>query len=563
MLRHLDLRLLAMALCALLALPVLAIGLAWLSPQASSWELLQHLVSTVLPGYALNSMLLVLGVALGVALLGGATAAAVALFEFPGRRHFEWALLLPLAMPAYVLAYAMTDFLQYSGPLQGGLRAAFGFKGPLWPDVRSLPGAVLLFTLALYPYVYLLTRAALAERGVHLMEAARMLGAPLARRIREVALPLARPAIAAGVALAMMETLADYGVGSFFGLSTFTTGIYKAWLVADDRIAAAQLATVLLLVVGVLLAAERRAQTRLRFSGTRGGGRVAPTEAGRGGQVAPSREGSLVPLHGAAAAGALALCALPVLLGFVLPVGILLRAVLIEAAHGGPEGLGGLPWDRFIGWAWTSLRLATIAAVLAVALALLLGSVLRQPRHDRRAAAAGWLARVVSLGYAVPGAVIAVGLLLPVGWFQQAGAPGAALLTALFTGTAFGLVYAYLVRFSAVALQSVEAGYTRIPASFDDSARLLGAGPGRLFAGVHLPLLRRSALAAGLLVFVDVMKELPATLMLRPFNSDTLAVVAYNLARDERLAEAALPSIAIVVVGLAPVLLLSRAMRSR
>ncbi|MEN9543432.1 MAG: hypothetical protein RLZZ598_265 [Pseudomonadota bacterium] len=562
--RFLDLRVVAMALCALLALPVLAIGLAWLSPQAGSWELLRHLFSTVLPGYALNSLLLVLGVAVGVALLGGATAAAVTLFEFPGRRQFEWALLLPLAMPAYVLAYAMTDFLQYSGPLQSGLRATFGASGPLWPDVRSLPGAVLLFTLALYPYVYLLTRAALAERGVHLMEAARMLGAPLGRRIREVALPLARPAIAAGVALAMMETLADYGVGSFFGLTTFTTGIYKAWLVADDRIAAAQLSTVLLLVVALLLAAERRAQQRLRFAGARGAAvRAAPAGAERGDPGTPSREGSLVPLHGTAAAIALVLCALPVLLGFVMPVVVLLRAVLIEALHGGPEGLGGLPWGRFIGWAWTSLLLAALAAALAVGLALLLGSVLRQPRQDWRGAAAGGLARLVSLGYAVPGAVIAVGLLLPVGWLQQTGALGAALLTALFTGTAFGLIYAYLVRFSAVALQSVEAGYTRIPASFDDSARLLGAGPGRLFAGVHLPLLRRSALAAGLLVFVDVMKELPATLLLRPFNSDTLAVVAYNLARDERLAEAALPSIAMVVVGLVPVLLLSRAMRSR
>lgn len=536
-------RRLAVVLCALLALPVLGVFGAWLAPQAQSLELLRHQAATVLPGYALSSLLLALGVALGVALLGGATAAAVSLFDFPGRRVFEWALLLPLAMPAYVLAYASTDFLQYSGPLQTTLRALTGVQGPLWPDVRSLPGAIVLFTLALYPYVYLLTRGALMERGLHLMEAARLLGAGLGRRVRAVALPLARPALAAGVALALMETLADYGVGSYFGLTTFTTGIYKAWLAMDDRIAAAQLATLLLLVVALLLWAERRAQRRLRYASSRAG--------------AAAREGRPVPLHGRRAVLAFSLCAAPVLLGFVLPVAVLLRAVWLEARH----GEFGLPWLRFAGWAWTSLQLATIAALAAVALAVLLAFVLR----GRTGGAVRPLARLVSLGYAVPGAVIAVGLLLPVGWVQAAapGSSASAWVTAAATGSIGGLLYAYLVRFSAVALQSVEAGYARIPASFDDTARTLGAGGGRLFFGVHAPLLTRSALAAALLVFVDVMKELPATLVLRPFNSDTLAVVAYQFARDERLAEAALPSLAIVLVGLIPVLLLSRAMRVR
>ena len=515
---------LAVALCALLALPLLGIAGAWLVPQAQSWELLRHQAGTVLPGYAMGSLLLAAGVGLGVAVLGGATAAAVTLFDFPGRRHFEWALLLPLAMPAYVLAYATTDFLQFSGPLQTALRELTGATGPLWPDVRSLPGAIVLFTLALYPYVYLLTRAALLERGLHLMEAARLLGAGLGRRVRSVALPLARPALAAGVALALMETLADYGVGAYFGLATFTTGIYKAWLAMDDRIAAAQLATVLLAVVALLLWAERRAQARLRYAGTRGAAR--------------EREARPVALHGRHAVLAWALCALPVALGFVLPVAVLLRGVWREAHYGGPDGLGGLPWARFAEWAATSLQLATLAALGAVALALLLGFLLRSG---------------------------AGGGLLPLGWVQAA-APGSAAAgwaTLLLTGSVGGLLYAYLVRFAAVALQSVEAGYARIPLSFDDTARTLGAGAGRLFFGVHAPLLTRAALAAGLLVFVDVMKELPATLVLRPFGSDTLAVVAYNLARDERLAEAALPSLAIVGVGLIPVVLLSRAMRGR
>lgn len=540
-------RRLAVALCLLLALPLLGIAGAWLQPQASSLELLRHQATTVLPAYALTSLLLALGVALGVALLGGATAAAVSLFDFPGRRVFEWALLLPLAMPAYVLAYAMTDFLQYSGPLQTALRALTGAQGALWPDVRSLPGAIVLFTLALYPYVYLLTRGALLERGLHLMEAARLLGAGLRRRVGTVALPLARPALAAGVALALMETLADYGVGSYFGLSTFTTGIYRAWLSMDDRLAAAQLATVLLVVVGVLLWSERRAQARLRYSTARGGG--------RGSEARP------VALRGRHAAIAVALCATPVLLGFVLPVAVLLHGVWREALHGGADGLGGLPWTRFTDWAATSLKLAVLAALAAVALALLIAFLLR----TRAGGLVPPLARLVSLGYAVPGAVIAVGLLLPLGWVQAA-APGsvtAGWATVAVTGSIGGLLYAYLVRFSAVALQSVEAGYARIPPSFDDTARTLGAGAARLFFGVHAPLLTRAALAAGLLVFVDVMKELPATLVLRPFDSDTLAVVAYQLARDERLAEAALPSLAIVVVGLIPVVLLSRAMRGR
>jgi len=524
--------------CLLLALPVLGVLSAWLALDAAALGVLRHQLQTVLPEYALQSALLAACVGLGVMALGSATAAAVTLFDFPGRRAFEWALLLPLAMPAYVLAYAWTDALQYSGPLQTALREAFGGRGALWPDVRSFGGAVALFVLCLYPYVYLLVRAALGERAVRLMEAARLLGAPMRRRVLEVALPMARPAIAAGTALALMETLADYGVGAYFGLTTFSTGIYKAWLVMNDRIAAAQLAAVLLVVVAALLMAERAAQHRLRFAGSQGGGTAA--------------EAQPWPLAGGAALAAWALCALPVLLGFVLPVAWLARMLWQEAM--GSEF--GLPLARFAQWAWASFRLAGGAALAATALALALGFVLRQ----RRGALLQPAARVLSLGYAVPGAVIAVGILLPAGWLQaRFPQSGVALLV---TGTAFGLMYAYLVRFSAVALQSVEAGYSRVPLAIDETARMLGSGPARIFGRLHLPLLRRSAVAAALLVFVDVMKELPATLVLRPFGSDTLAVVAYNFARDERLAEAALPSLAIVAVGLIPVVMLSRALRA-
>jgi iron(III) transport system permease protein len=287
-----DLPLLLLA--GLLLLPVLAVLGSWLSWNAASGQILGEMSATVLPGYATTSVLLCLAVGLGAAVVGTAGAAAVTLFDFPGRRGFEWALLLPLAMPAYVVAYAYTDFLQFSGPLQTWLRGQFGLEGRVFPEVRNLPGAIFVFVFSLYPYVYLLVRTAFAERAAQLMEAARLLGAPLARRIRAVALPLARPAIAAGVALALMETLADFGVASYFGIQTFSTGIYKAWLAMDNRIAAAQLATLLLLVVGVLLALEARAQKRLRFA----------TGRARGGA-----EAQPVRLRGAARALAWAVCA--------------------------------------------------------------------------------------------------------------------------------------------------------------------------------------------------------------------------------------------------------------
>jgi iron(III) transport system permease protein len=528
--------LLLLLLASLLVLPVVAVLASWLQWDAASAQVLGEMASTVLPGYVWTSLALCVAVGVGVAAVGGAAAAAVTLFDFPGRRFFEWALLLPLAMPAYVVAYAYTDYLQFSGPLQSWMRASFGLQGRVFPEIRSFWGAAFVFVFALYPYVYLLARTALAERASHLMEAARLLGAPLARRMRRVAIPLARPAVAAGVALALMETLADFGVSSYFGIQTFTTGIYKAWLAMDNRIAAAQLATLLLVVVAAVLGIERRAQRQLRF-GTSRGARSGSAEA------QPLR------LRGGRLAVVLVVCGVPVLLGFVLPVFFMLRPLTADAAA--------LPWERFGHWAFNSLRLGAISAVLAGALALLMAfSLRRSPDAVTRS-----VVQLASLGYAVPGAVIVVGLLLPVGWLQEiaprSGAGG------WVTATALGVVWAYLVRFVSIALQSVQSGYARIPTSVDDSARMLGAGGMGLLARVHWPLLRRSTAAAALLVFVDVMKELPATMVLRPFNTDTLAVVAYQLARDERLGEAALPSLALVLVGLVPVVLLSRTLRAR
>ena len=521
-----------------LSLPVLAVLASWLpwgQGGAQAGAILREMASTVLPGYLWTTLWLGLFVALGAAAVGMATAAAVTLFDFPGRRTMEWLLLLPLAMPAYVTAYAYTDFLQFSGPLQVWLRATFGLEGRLLPEVRSLGGAVWVFIFSLYPYVYLLARTALGERAAHLMEAARLMGAPLARRVRTVALPLARPAVAAGVALVLMETLADFGVVSYFGIQTFTTGIYKAWLSMDNRLAAAQLATILLALVLLLLKLEQRAQQRMRFAGT---------SAGRAG----SAEAQPQRLAGWRCAAAWCLCLLPVLMGFFAPVAFMLRPLAADWSV--------LPWERFLDWAGNSVRLGAITSLLAVAIALALAFAVRR----RADAFTRGVVQLASVGYAVPGAVIVVGLLLPVGWLQAA-APTLSV-GALVTATATGIVWAYLVRFCAVALQSVQSGYARIPASLDDSARMLGASGAGLMARVHWPLLRRSTAAAALLVFVDVMKELPATMVLRPFNSDTLAVVAYQLARDERLGEAALPSLALVAVGLVPVVLLSRTLRA-
>jgi iron(III) transport system permease protein len=539
--RWLSLSLLGL-LAAVLILPVAALVLSWAQWNVEVAQVLGEMASTVLPQYAVTSLLLCVTVGVGVAAVGLFTASLVTLFDFPGRKTLEWALLLPLAMPAYVVAYGYTDFFQFSGPFQGWVRATWGLQGRVFPEVRNTAGAAWVFTFSLYPYVYLLARTALSERAGQLMEAARLLGAPLPRRIREVALPLARPAVVAGVALALMETLADYGVASYFGIQTFTAGVYKAWLVMDNRLAAAQLATVLLAVVAVLLKLEQSAQARMRFALTKGG------RAG-GADAQPVR------LSGLRATAAVLVCAVPVVLGFVAPVAFMVHPLV--------GGWAELHWAPFAGWALNSLKLAALSAVLAVAVAWLLAFAQRAQRT-----AQGWVAistrgvvQAASLGYAIPGAVVVVGLLLPVGWVQAV-APDSGV-GYWMTATALGLVWAYLVRFVAVALQSVQSGYARIPGSLDESARMLGTTGWALAWRVHMPLLRRSTAAALLLVFVDVMKELPATLVLRPFNSDTLAVMTYQLARDERLAEAALPALALVAVGLLPVVLLSRTLRSR
>lgn len=518
----------------LIALPTLAVWAAWWQWDATQQSLMQHLWTTVMPSYTWTSLALCIGVAVGVAALGLGSAVLVTLFDFPGRQTLAWALLLPMAIPAYVVAYAYTDFFQYSGGLQVALRDWTGLEGALLPEIRSLGGAMLVFSVTLYPYAYLLVRAALLERASGTLEAAKLLGASLTRRIGVIAIPMARPALAAGLALALMETLADFGVASYFGVQSFTAGIYKAWLVMDDPLAAAQLATLLLLCVLVLLAWEHRAQQKNRYASAR---------ANRS-----SRENQLHAVHGWAGWALLALGSVPVLLGFVLP-----SAVLVGLWHTSSEPT---PWLSYGQWAWNTLQLGLVTAVLAVALSLAFLATQRLRGHPL----IHGLSRVISVGYAIPGAVVVIGILAPLRWFQSVEWVGD--VSYWVTSTSLGLIWAYLIRFCAVAMQTLQSGYARVPASMDEAARTLGVSSSRLFRTVHVPLLRNSVVVAGLLVLVDVMKELPATLVLRPFDADTLAVVAYQLARDERLGEAALPSLTLVAIGLIPVIWVSRSLKA-
>jgi iron(III) transport system permease protein len=515
---------------ALLTLPVASVVASFVGGASDLWG---HLAATALPRYVGNTALLLLAVACGVISIGVVAAWLVTAYRFPGHGFLQWALLLPFAMPAYVMAYAYTDWLQFTGPVQSALRAGTGWQArEYWfPEVRSLAGAAVVLSLAFYPYVYLIARTAFRDLSRSAIEAGRLAGLGALGAFLRVAVPLARPAIVAGATLALMETLADFGTVSYFAVEVFTTGIYKAWLSMGDAVAAAQLSTCLLGFVVLLLALERANRGRAAYHG------MAPRKA------RPLR------LHGPRAAAAFLACAAPVVLGFMLPAAILAKLAWEQS----------LPFHRLGALIANSFTIAALTALVAVGLALVMTYAARLSR-SRLVAGAN---RLASLGYAVPGAVIAVGVLVPLGRLDNAlagwleGAFGVRF-GLLLTGTVAALLYAYLVRLLAVALQTTDAGLAKITPSMDDAARSLGATPAMTLARVHVPLLAPSLATAALLVFVDVLKELPATFALRPFNFDTLAVEAYNLAKDERLAEAALPSLAIVAAGLLPLIYVSR-----
>jgi iron(III) transport system permease protein len=520
---------------ALILLPILAVVGSMFGPASDTWA---HLVRTALGHYLVNTTGLVAGVALGVTSIGVLSAWLVTAYRFPGQRVLEWALMLPLAMPAYVMAYAYTDWLQFTGPVQTALRGAFGWQArEYWfPEIRSLGGAAALLSFAFYPYVYLLARTAFLDVSRSALEAGRLAGHTAWGSFWRVALPIARPAVVAGVALALMETLADFGTVSYFALEVFTTGIFKAWLSMGDPVAAAQLSVCLLLFVAVVLALERASRGRAAYASVLR--KPSP----------PQR------LTGAGAAAAFSLCALPVLIGFLLPAGLLVQLAWADPAAKWSPRLATLVGNSFI--------LAGIAAAAGVLLATAMAYAARVSQ-GRAPGAIAWANRAAALGYAIPGAVIAVGVLVPLGRLDNwiAGAIEGAFGVKpglLLTGTIVALIYAYLVRFLAVALQTMEAGLAKVTPRMDDAARSLGATRAATLKRVHAPLLASSLGAAALLLFVDVLKELPATFALRPFNFDTLAIEAYNLAKDERLAEAAVPSLVIVAIGLAVLLAVSK-----
>jgi iron(III) transport system permease protein len=521
---------------AIVATPILAVVSSLLWP---SLDVLGHLAETILPRLLGNTAGMILLVGVGTVVIGTGTAWLVTMCRFPGARWFAWALLLPLAMPAYIIGYAYTDALTFAGPVQTALREAFGWaRGDYWfPDIHTLGGVSAILTLVLYPYVYILARAAFLQNSVVMTDASRVLGHGAWATFLRVALPLARPAIVAGAALALMEALADFGTVQYFGVDTFTTAIYRTWFGFGDRLAAMQLATGLLAMVLLLVALERWSRAERRY---------AP---------AAKRRPTFTPyaLTGPRAAAAIAACALPVFLGFVLPVIFLLRLHSI----GGDPLLG----ERFLGLARNSLMLAAGAALLIMAVATGLALALR---HERSRAFAAFV-RFGTIGYAIPGTVVAVGVLVPLGFADAAidGTSRAFLGVGtglVFSGTVVALLFAYVVRFLAVGYGAVDAGMTKVDRRLDEVARTLGRAPANITRSVHLPLLKRSVLAGGIVVFVDVLKELPATLIVRPFDFDTLAVRVYQLASDERLAQASTGALGLVVIGILPVILLTRMM---
>lgn len=522
-----------------LALPVIMVLASVFSPQLEVWR---HLKQTVLADYVLNSLVLAGGTGFGALLIGTSTAWLVSQYHFVGRRYVEWLLLLPLAVPAYIIAYTYTGMLDFAGPLQSALRAQFGWSyGDYWfPEIRSLNGAVLMLSLVLYPYVYMLARNAFSEQSASLFEASRTLGLTPRQHFWRVALPLARPAILTGVALAMMEAFADYGTVQYFGVPTFTTGIFRTWFGMGNAIAAAQLAALLTSFVLLLLLLEKGSRRKIRYyhQGQK--------------HSASARRALTLPRQ----LLVLLVCLIPVVFGFLLPAWQLASWAFAN-------------WQRTLDSAfwqlvWNSFSLASMAAALSVVLAL----IFAYARRLRRDPIVRLPVQLAALGYAVPGTVIAIGVMIPLAWLDQridilAEQWFGVRTGLLLSGTVVALLLAYSVRFLAVSLHGIEAGLDRIKPNMDNAARSLGLTPWQVLRRVHVPLLRGSVLTALLLVFVDVLKELPATLILRPFNFNTLAVRAHELASDERLADAALPALAIVLVGLLPVIILARSTERR
>ncbi len=519
-------------------LPVASVIWIGLHPVDNIWP---HLLATTLPRYVINTLILMVGVGVLSAVVGTGAAWIVVMYRFPLRGVLQWALLLPLAIPAYIGAYALVDFLEFAGPVQGALRAVFGWTSArdyAFPEIRSRGSAILVLTSALYPYVFLLARAAFREQSVGVLEVARALGCGAWGAFFRVGLPLARPAIAAGVAIVMMETVNDFGTVEFFAVQTLTTGIFAVWLEGSNAGGAAQIAMVILGLVLVLVALEKTSRRKIRFYRTTR--RATP--------IAP------VDLHGVKAALALLLCLLPFVSGFILPASVIGYHALINAGLWAEPALYAALWNTV--WVGGTAALITVTGGVF----LVYGVRLTGRRLLRL------LLPATTIGYAAPGAVLALGLLIPLARADHWIADGIERLTGvdpglMLTGSAFAIILAYSVRFFAIAQGAVDAAMGRISPSLPMAARSLGEGSGGTLWRVHFPLIRGSLATALLLVFVDSVKELPATLLLRPFNFDTLATRVFDAASLENLGEAAPAAIVVMLVGVGAVLLLARASR--
>ena len=523
----------AFFVAALIGAPIATVLIMAITDTSDIW---QHLYNTVLGTYVQQTLILMIGVGVGTTVIGTSTAWLVTMCRFPGSKIFEWALLLPLAVPGYVLAFVITDQLEYAGTVQVFLRDIFGWTRPqdYWfPEIRSLPGAIWVLTLVLYPYVYLLARAAFLEQSVCALEVARTLGKSSWGSFFSIALPLARPAIVVGVMLALMEVLNDFGTVDYFAVQTFTVGIFDVWLNMNSTAGAAQLSTVLLAFVLVLIVLERMARRGKKFHNT-------------------SMKYSELPsyrLRGKRAVGAFFMCVAPVVLGFVLPA-IVLSNYALKFYE---ETLAA----NYFSFVVNSLTLSMTAAVIAVLIGLFLAYAVRlSPSPAVKIAA-----RAASIGYAIPGAILAVGVLWPLGaldsMISMFGDYAGLAIGALMAGTIVPILYGYLVRFLALAYGAAESSLDKVTPNMDGAARTLGATPFGALKSIHFPLMRGSLMTAGILVFVDCMKELPLTIILRPFNFDTLATFVYQYASDELIEESALGALTIVGAGIIPVILLS------
>ena len=514
-------------------IPIIFICGSLFFPAKDVWV---HLLDTVLIDYIFNSFTLLIGVGCISLILGVIPAWLITMYKFPMSRYLEWALLLPMSMPAYIIAYSYTGAFDASGPIQEAIRdlTGWGYNDYWFPEVRSLGGAVAMLSFVLYPYIYLLSRASFIEQSVCVLEVSRTLGCNTIGSFTRVALPLARPAIIVGLSLVLMETLADYGTVQYFGVSAFTTGIFRTWFGMDNSLVASQLSALLLLFVVVFIYLERRSRKQLTYHHT--SNRYSPLLKQE--------------LKGSHALFAFLVCFIPLLLGFIIPAGFLFDWAI--------ETYSGLFDKNFYILLLNTMMLAFITALLALSIALFLGYVNR----NSCSVINRFLVRFVSMGYAIPGTVVAVGVLIPFVWIDNRLDEFLRLHFSissglLISGTLFILVFAYLVRFLAVSINTVEAALGKIKPEMDEIAKTNGLSQTGIVKKIHMPIMRGSLLTALLLVFVEVLKELPATLILRPFNFNTLAVRTYELANEERLADAAIPALAIVLIGIIPVIMIS------